>query len=122
MLLTAVQGIETSPMNSLLMVNFPPSFLTIAPVMTSPLVSTTWSAQKAGRHAKRQRAAIRFNGVLRSAALVCRQMALLVFLPASAPTGIVASDLRFVANIGFVVFNRLKLGTADIVHGDLSLL
>ena len=58
MLFTADHGMVTSPRNSLLMVSVAPSFFTMAPVMVSPLVSTTWSAARAGKESSRKGAEI----------------------------------------------------------------
>src|SRR5215468_5620543 len=121
MLLIAVQGMETSPRNSLLMTSLGPSFFTIVPVMVSPLLSTIRSAAQRGRYRSSVSRKKRLIGWLRGgdglAAFVRLQVTLLVFLAAAAPAGIVAAGSGCGAD-GFVLIQGFESGAAEIVDGD----
>src|ERR1019366_1522862 len=128
MLFTADQGIVTSPRNSLLMVSLPPSFFTMAPVMVSPLVSTTWSAARAGKTSNRRGAKLRTSRLVMAtpscisdselAASVGVQVALLVLLPAATPAGFIAAQFGLGALDCFVLHHVESVQT-DFVDGGL---
>src|ERR1017187_3650669 len=128
MLFTADQGMVTSPRNSLLMVSLPPSFFTMAPVMVSPLVSTTWSAARAAKESIKRGVKYRESRLIMAkpscisgtvlAAFVGVQVALLVLLPAATPAGFVAAQFGLGAFECFVLYH-VEAICADFVDGGL---